>query len=45
MGRLLRDVMKRNLDEKNFRIFSPDENNSNHWQEIAVFQRATPLGV
>ena len=34
MGRLLRDVMKLNLDCKNFRLFSPDENNSNRWQDV-----------
>lgn len=34
MGTFLRDVMKKNLDSKNFRIFSPDENNSNRWQDI-----------
>jgi xylulose-5-phosphate/fructose-6-phosphate phosphoketolase len=33
-GKFLRDVMKLNLKEKNFRVFSPDENNSNRWQDI-----------
>ncbi len=33
-GRFLRDVMKLNLEAKNFRIFSPDENNSNRWQDV-----------
>ncbi|AMN45928.1 xylulose-5-phosphate/fructose-6-phosphate phosphoketolase [Steroidobacter denitrificans] len=33
-GSYLRDVMKLNLDQRNFRIFSPDENNSNRWQDI-----------
>jgi xylulose-5-phosphate/fructose-6-phosphate phosphoketolase len=33
-GRYLRDVMKRNLDSRNFRLFSPDENNSNRWQDV-----------
>jgi len=33
-GTYLRDVMKLNLDHRNFRIFSPDENNSNRWQDI-----------
>jgi xylulose-5-phosphate/fructose-6-phosphate phosphoketolase len=33
-GQFLRDVMKRNLDSQNFRIFSPDENNSNRWQDV-----------
>jgi xylulose-5-phosphate/fructose-6-phosphate phosphoketolase len=34
MGKFLRDVMRRNLDAKNFRLFSPDENNSNRWQDV-----------
>jgi len=33
-GEFIRDVMKLNLEAKNFRIFSPDENNSNRWQDI-----------
>ena len=34
MGQFLRDVMKLNLKNKNFRLFSPDENNSNRWQDV-----------
>jgi xylulose-5-phosphate/fructose-6-phosphate phosphoketolase len=34
MGGFLRDVMKLNLAARNFRVFSPDENNSNRWQDI-----------
>jgi xylulose-5-phosphate/fructose-6-phosphate phosphoketolase len=34
MGKFLRDVMKRNLETKNFRLFSPDENNSNRWDDV-----------
>src|SRR6516165_2198411 len=34
MGQFLRDIMKQNLDSKNFRLFSPDENNSNRWQDV-----------
>jgi xylulose-5-phosphate/fructose-6-phosphate phosphoketolase len=34
MGRFLRDVMERNLESRNFRLFSPDENNSNRWQDV-----------
>src|SRR5262249_29248372 len=34
MGKFLRDVMKENLSSKNFRLFSPDENNSNRWQDV-----------
>jgi xylulose-5-phosphate/fructose-6-phosphate phosphoketolase len=33
-GKYLRDVMKMNLAQQNFRVFSPDENNSNRWQDI-----------
>ena len=34
MGLFLRDVMKRNLAAANFRLFSPDESNSNRWQDV-----------
>ena len=34
MGTFLRDAMKLNLEAKNFRLFSPDENNSNRWQDV-----------
>ena len=34
MGKFLRDVMKQNMGFKNFRLFSPDENNSNRWQDV-----------
>jgi len=34
MGKFLSEVMKDNLEDKNFRIFSPDENNSNRWQDL-----------
>jgi xylulose-5-phosphate/fructose-6-phosphate phosphoketolase len=34
MGKFLRDIMKENLAHKNFRLFSPDENNSNRWQDV-----------
>ncbi|UCF74744.1 MAG: phosphoketolase family protein [Betaproteobacteria bacterium] len=41
MGRYLRDVMKANLASRNFRLFSPDENNSNRWQDaLEVTNRA-----
>jgi xylulose-5-phosphate/fructose-6-phosphate phosphoketolase len=33
-GTFLRDVMKLNLPSRNFRVFSPDENNSNRWQDV-----------
>jgi xylulose-5-phosphate/fructose-6-phosphate phosphoketolase len=35
-GTFLRDVMKLNLDQRNFRIFGPDETASNRWG--AVFE-------
>jgi xylulose-5-phosphate/fructose-6-phosphate phosphoketolase len=34
MGKFLRDTMQMNLESKNFRLFSPDENNSNRWQDV-----------
>jgi xylulose-5-phosphate/fructose-6-phosphate phosphoketolase len=34
MGKFLRDVMKMNKEARNFRLFSPDENNSNRWQDV-----------
>ncbi len=34
MGKILRDVMQQNLESRNFRLFSPDENNSNRWQDV-----------
>jgi len=41
MGKFLRDVMKLNLESKNLRLFSPDENNSNRWQDaLEVTNRA-----
>ncbi|HEV3439144.1 MAG TPA: phosphoketolase family protein [Gemmata sp.] len=34
MGKFLRDVTKGNEETSNFRLFSPDENNSNRWQDV-----------
>ena len=34
MGTFLRDVMKRNLENNNFRIFGPDETASNRWSNV-----------
>ena len=34
MGGFLRDVMKLNMEARNFRLFSPDESNSNRWQDV-----------
>ena len=33
-GQYLRDVVELNDSTKNFRLFSPDENNSNRWQDV-----------
>ncbi len=33
-AQFLRDVMKLNLESQNFRLFSPDESNSNRWQDV-----------
>ncbi len=35
-GQFIRDVMKLNAESRNFRVFSPDETNSNRWN--AVFE-------
>ena len=41
MGLFLRDTMKLNLESRNFRLFSPDENNSNRWHDaLEVTNRA-----
>jgi xylulose-5-phosphate/fructose-6-phosphate phosphoketolase len=41
MGKFLRDTMKLNMESRNFRLFSPDENNSNRWQDaMEVTNRA-----
>jgi xylulose-5-phosphate/fructose-6-phosphate phosphoketolase len=34
MGAFLRDVMKGSADTRNFRVFSPDENNSNRLDDV-----------
>ncbi len=34
MGTFLRDAMQLNMESRNFRLFSPDENNSNRWQNV-----------
>jgi len=33
-GKYLAEVMKQNLASRNFRVFSPDENASNRWQDL-----------
>ncbi len=34
MGKYLRDVTTANMSARNFRLFSPDEHNSNRWQDV-----------
>ena len=34
MGKFLRDVMRANAEAKNFRLFSPDEFDSNRWNDV-----------
>jgi xylulose-5-phosphate/fructose-6-phosphate phosphoketolase len=41
MGKFLRDVMMQNMASKNFRVFSPDENNSNRWQDVLTVTNRT----
>src|SRR5258706_8390475 len=46
MGKFLRDVMKLNMPARNFRLFSPDESNSNRWQDVLkVTNRAWAAGA
>jgi xylulose-5-phosphate/fructose-6-phosphate phosphoketolase len=33
-GQLIRDVMRLNAEARNFRVFSPDETNSNRWNAV-----------
>jgi xylulose-5-phosphate/fructose-6-phosphate phosphoketolase len=33
-GAFMRDVMKLNAENRNFRIFSPDETTSNRWNDV-----------
>lgn len=44
MGKFLRDVMQQNLEAMNFRLFSPDENNSNRWQDVLEVTGRTWMG-
>lgn len=43
-GKFVRDVMQRNLETKNFRVFSPDENASNRWGDLFEVTNRTFLG-
>jgi xylulose-5-phosphate/fructose-6-phosphate phosphoketolase len=43
-GKYLAEVMKQNLAARNFRVFSPDENASNRWQDIFAVTRRTFVG-
>jgi len=42
-GRLLRDVLERNREERSFRVFSPDETASNRW--TALFDATDRMSV
>ncbi|HEY1960529.1 MAG TPA: phosphoketolase family protein [Polyangiaceae bacterium] len=42
-GEMIRDVLVRNADARNFRVFSPDETNSNRWN--AVFEATTRMSM
>ncbi len=45
-GQFIRDVLKLNADEKNFRVFSPDETSSNRWNAVfEVTDRATTADI
>lgn len=44
MGQFLRDVMKRNLEQKNFRVFGPDETASNRWGALFEVTNRAWLG-
>jgi xylulose-5-phosphate/fructose-6-phosphate phosphoketolase len=43
-GKYLAEVMKKNLAARNFRVFSPDENASNRWQDIFAVTSRTFVG-
>jgi xylulose-5-phosphate/fructose-6-phosphate phosphoketolase len=43
-GKYLAEVMKQNLAARNFRVFSPDENASNRWQDIFAVTKRTFIG-
>ena len=44
MGTFLRDVVSLNEESRNFRLFSPDENNSNRWQDVLEVTNRAWLG-
>jgi xylulose-5-phosphate/fructose-6-phosphate phosphoketolase len=44
MGRFLRDVMKLNMDNRNFRVFGPDETASNHLDALFEVTDRTWMG-
>ena len=43
-GKYLAAVMQQNLQARNFRVFSPDENASNRWQDIFQVTKRTFVG-
>ena len=45
-GSFIRDVLKLNMDQRNFRIFSPDETKSNRWGAVfAVTNRCSTAEI
>ena len=43
-GMLLRDVLKLNREARNFRLFSPDETNSNRWNALFEVTNRASMG-
>ena len=44
-GTFLRDVMKLNASNRNFRLFSPDELTSNRWQDVLDVTNRMSVGI
>jgi xylulose-5-phosphate/fructose-6-phosphate phosphoketolase len=44
-GAFIRDVMKMNLERRNFRIFSPDELTSNRWNDVLNVTNRMSAGI
>jgi len=43
-GKYLAEVMRQNLASRNFRVFSPDENASNRWQDLFTVTKRAFVG-
>jgi phosphoketolase len=43
LGRFLRDVAKQNREQRNFRVFGPDETISNGWKPCSKRRNASGL--